>query len=131
MDISQIETPAAVVDLDVLETNILQMQRYMDEHGIDNRPHIKTHKIPEIAHLQVEAGAVGITCQKLGEAEIMAQAGIQNTLNRVGNTVTHFSGLGVPGADVNRCRSPGRRRSRCRVCCGRAIAFALDQVQCT
>lgn len=78
MDISQIETPAAVVDLDVLETNILQMQRYMDEHGIDNRPHIKTHKIPEIAHLQVEAGAVGITCQKLGEAEIMAQAGIQN-----------------------------------------------------
>jgi D-serine deaminase-like pyridoxal phosphate-dependent protein len=78
MDISQIETPAAVVDLDVLETNIIQMQRYMDEHGIGNRPHIKTHKIPEIAHLQIEAGAVGITCQKLAEAEIMAQAGIQD-----------------------------------------------------
>ena len=78
MEIGQIETPAAVVDLDVMEANILQMQQYMDEHGIANRPHIKTHKIPEIAHLQVDAGAVGITCQKLAEAEIMAQADIQN-----------------------------------------------------
>jgi len=78
MEIGQIETPAAVVDLDVMEANILQMQRYMDEHGIANRPHIKTHKIPEIAHMQVDAGAVGITCQKLGEAEIMARGGIQD-----------------------------------------------------
>jgi D-serine deaminase-like pyridoxal phosphate-dependent protein len=78
MDIDQVETPAAVVDLDVMEANILQMQKYMDEHGIDNRPHIKTHKIPEIAHIQVDAGAVGITCQKLSEAEIMAEAGIQD-----------------------------------------------------
>ena len=78
MDISQIDTPAAVVDLDRMQANILQMQQYMDEHGIANRPHIKTHKIPEIARLQVEAGAVGITCQKLTEAEIMAAAGIQD-----------------------------------------------------
>jgi D-serine deaminase-like pyridoxal phosphate-dependent protein len=78
MDIDQVETPAAVVDLDVMDANILQMQQYMDEHGIANRPHIKTHKIPEIAHLQVEAGAVGITCQKLTEAEIMAEAGIED-----------------------------------------------------
>jgi D-serine deaminase-like pyridoxal phosphate-dependent protein len=78
MHINQIETPAAVVDLDVMHANILQMQQYMDEHGIANRPHIKTHKIPEIARLQVEAGAAGITCQKLTEAEIMAEAGLQD-----------------------------------------------------
>ena len=74
----ELETPAAVVDLDILETNIVRLQEYLDRHGIDNRPHIKTHKIPEIAHLQIKGGAVGITCQKLTEAEVMAQAGIQD-----------------------------------------------------
>ncbi len=78
MHINQLETPAAVVELDKLEANIARFQRYLDEHGIANRPHIKTHKIPEIAHLQLKAGAVGITCQKIGEAEVMAQAGIQD-----------------------------------------------------
>ena len=78
MDISQLETPVAVVDLDKLEANIAGLQRYLDEHGIANRPHIKTHKIPEIAHMQIDAGAVGITCQKIGEAEVMARAGIRD-----------------------------------------------------
>jgi D-serine deaminase-like pyridoxal phosphate-dependent protein len=78
MDISQLETPVAIVDLDKLEANIVGLQRYLDEHGIANRPHIKTHKIPEIAHMQIDAGAVGITCQKIGEAEVMAQAGIRD-----------------------------------------------------
>jgi D-serine deaminase-like pyridoxal phosphate-dependent protein len=78
MDISQLETPVAVVDLDKLEANIAGLQRYLDEHGIVNRPHIKTHKIPEIAHMQLEAGAVGITCQKIGEAEVMSRAGIRD-----------------------------------------------------
>jgi len=78
MDINQLETPVAIVDLDNLEANINKLQRYLDEHGIANRPHIKTHKIPEIAHMQVNAGAVGITCQKIGEAEVMAQAGIRD-----------------------------------------------------
>jgi D-serine deaminase-like pyridoxal phosphate-dependent protein len=76
--IDQLETPVAVVDLDRLEANIARLQVYLDEHGIANRPHIKTHKIPEIAHMQLRAGAVGITCQKLGEAEAMAQAGVQD-----------------------------------------------------
>lgn len=76
MHINQLETPAAIVDLDKLETNIARFQHYLDEHGIANRPHIKTHKIPEIAHMQLKGGAVGITCQKIGEAEVMAQAGI-------------------------------------------------------
>ena len=76
MRIDQLETPVAIVDLDKLEANIKRFQAYLDQHGIANRPHIKTHKIPEIAHMQLAAGAVGITCQKLGEAEIMAQAGV-------------------------------------------------------
>ena len=78
MDISSLETPAAIVDLDKLQANITKLQNYLDRHGIANRPHIKTHKIPEIAHMQLKAGATGITCQKLGEAEVMAQAGIDD-----------------------------------------------------
>lgn len=77
MHISEMETPVAVVDLDRVRVNIERLQAYLDGHGIHNRPHIKTHKIPEIAHMQLAAGAVGITCQKLDEAEAMAGAGIQ------------------------------------------------------
>jgi D-serine deaminase-like pyridoxal phosphate-dependent protein len=80
MQIDELETPFAAVDLNKLESNIIKLQRYLDEHNIKNRPHIKTHKIPEIAHMQIKAGAVGITCQKLGEAEVMAQAGIRDIL---------------------------------------------------
>lgn len=78
MQIENLDTPAAVVDLDCLEGNINRLQRHLDRQGVHNRPHIKTHKIPEIAHMQIRAGAVGITCQKLGEAEVMAQAGIED-----------------------------------------------------
>ena len=53
MDINQLETPVAIVDLDKLEANITKLQHYLDEHGVANRPHIKTHKIPEIAHISV------------------------------------------------------------------------------
>ncbi len=77
MDIADLETPVAVVDLDRLAANIHRLQGYLDEHGIANRPHIKTHKIPEIAWMQLRAGAVGVTCQKISEAEAMAAAGIQ------------------------------------------------------
>ena len=78
MHIDQIDTPAVIIDLDKLEANIARLQTYLDEHDIANRPHIKTHKIPEIAHMQLRAGAVGITCQKLGEVEVMSQAGIRD-----------------------------------------------------
>ena len=69
-------TPCPVIDLDVVERNIERVQRLCDEAGIANRPHIKTHKSPLLAKMQIEAGATGITCQKLGEAEVMADAGI-------------------------------------------------------
>src|SRR5262245_30852605 len=78
MHISELETPSIIVDLDLLEANIRRLQNYLSQHGIANRPHIKTHKIPAIAQLQINAGAVGITCQKLGEAEVMADAGIKD-----------------------------------------------------
>ncbi|MEN9935392.1 MAG: hypothetical protein RLZZ387_1971 [Chloroflexota bacterium] len=80
MRVEDLETPVAVVDLVRLEANIVRLQSYLDEHRIANRPHIKTHKIPEIAHMQLDAGAVGVTCQKLGEAEVMAQAGVKDIL---------------------------------------------------
>jgi D-serine deaminase-like pyridoxal phosphate-dependent protein len=73
-------TPAAVIDMDRVEQNIARIQAACDAAGLANRPHIKTHKSPELAKIQIEAGAKGITCQKLGEAEVMAEAGINDIL---------------------------------------------------
>src|SRR5215472_6937619 len=73
-------TPVAVVDMDRVERNIVRVQAACDAAGLANRPHIKTHKSPVLARLQVEAGAKGITCQKLGEAEVMVDAGIDDIL---------------------------------------------------
>lgn len=73
-------TPCAVIDMDKVERNIARIQNACDDAGVANRPHIKTHKNPTIAKMQVAAGAKGITCQKLGEAEIMANAGIDDIL---------------------------------------------------
>lgn len=73
-------TPCAVIDMDRVERNIARIQKACDDAGLANRPHIKTHKNPTIAKMQVAAGAKGITCQKLGEAEIMANAGIDDIL---------------------------------------------------
>ena len=78
MRIDELETPVPVVDIDRMEANISRLQAYLDEHGIANRPHIKTHKIPEIAQMQMDAGAIGITCQKVSEAEVMADAGFKD-----------------------------------------------------
>ncbi len=80
MLVEDLDTPAAVVDLDVMEANLRRCQTYLDAHGLALRPHIKTHKIPEFAHLQLRLGAKGITCQKLGEAEVMVDAGITDIL---------------------------------------------------
>jgi D-serine deaminase-like pyridoxal phosphate-dependent protein len=73
--VEELDTPAVVIDLDVVEANIRRAQDILASHGLANRPHIKTHKIPALAKKQIEAGAVGITCQKLGEVEVMADAG--------------------------------------------------------
>lgn len=78
--IEELDTPAIAVDLERVERNIAKLQEYCDEHGLACRPHIKTHKLPLLAHLQVQAGAVGITVQKIGEGEVMAAAGITDIL---------------------------------------------------
>jgi D-serine deaminase-like pyridoxal phosphate-dependent protein len=78
--IDELDTPVPVVDLDIVEHNLAKMQAYCDSHGLNLRPHIKTHKIPAFAHRQVELGAKGITCQKLGEAEVMIDAGLDDIL---------------------------------------------------
>ena len=73
-------TPCAVIDLNVVERNIAKAQTRCDDAGVANRPHIKTHKSPELAKMQIAVGAQGITCQKLGEAEVMADAGITDII---------------------------------------------------
>ncbi|MCL1805855.1 MAG: DSD1 family PLP-dependent enzyme [Clostridiales bacterium] len=80
MKIEQIETPALLLDLDAMESNIRRMQGWADELGIALRPHYKSHKSPWIARRQMEAGAVGITCAKLGEAEDLVNAGFEDVL---------------------------------------------------
>ncbi|MFP5078074.1 D-TA family PLP-dependent enzyme [Rhizobium sp. YIM 134829] len=71
--LDHLDTPAVVVDLDIARRNIERFQAYADAHGLKVRPHIKTHKLPAIAELQLEAGAIGITCQKVSEAEAMVE----------------------------------------------------------
>ncbi|MCL6652654.1 D-TA family PLP-dependent enzyme [Agrobacterium rubi] len=78
--IQALSTPLALIDEDKMEANIQRVQSYMDSHGLAFRPHIKTHKIPAIAALQVKAGAKGINCQKVTEAEVFADAGFDDIL---------------------------------------------------
>jgi D-serine deaminase-like pyridoxal phosphate-dependent protein len=78
--IDDLDTPSVLIDLDRVEANLRRAQDYADAHGLRLRPHIKTHKIPDLARRQVELGAIGITCQKLGEAEAMADGGIRDIL---------------------------------------------------
>ena len=80
MYISELDTPALTVDLDILERNIAQMAALCQNLDIPLRPHTKTHKVPQIAQMQIEAGAQGITCQKVGEAEVMVAVGIDDIL---------------------------------------------------
>lgn len=68
------------MDLDAVTRNIQRMQDYCDSHGLSLRPHVKTHRLPAIAHEQLRAGAVGVTCQKVSEAAVMVAAGVQDVL---------------------------------------------------
>lgn len=80
MLISELETPAVVVDLDVMERNLSRMADYCNRHQLLLRPHTKSHKIPELAKRQLASGATGITVAKLGEAEVMLESGITDML---------------------------------------------------
>jgi D-serine deaminase-like pyridoxal phosphate-dependent protein len=77
---ADLDTPALCVDLDALESNIRHIADTCREHGVYWRPHTKCPKSPVIGHKLIEAGAIGLTCAKLGEAEVMAAAGIKDLL---------------------------------------------------
>ncbi len=78
--VEDLETPVPVIDIDAVERNLTRWQARCDKAGFANRPHIKTHKLVPLALAQMELGARGITVQKLGEAEVMADAGITDIL---------------------------------------------------
>jgi 3-hydroxy-D-aspartate aldolase len=78
--IDEIDTPALIVDLDALESNIAKMAAFARANGVRLRPHAKTHKCPVIAHRQIAAGAVGQCCQKVGEAEALVRGGVRDVL---------------------------------------------------
>ena len=75
-----IPTPALLLDLDRFERNLRRMAEHVVRHGKHLRPHAKTHKCPEIARRQIASGARGVACAKVGEAEVLARAGIRGLL---------------------------------------------------
>jgi len=75
-----LNTPALVVDIAALDRNIAAMAAFAGSHGLSLRPHAKTHKSVDIARRQIAAGALGVCCAKLGEAEALADGGIENIL---------------------------------------------------
>ena len=77
---NELDTPFIWVDLDVMEKNIAGLARYFSEARVNWRPHTKGVKVPAVAHQAIAAGAIGVTCAKLGEAEVMAAAGIRDIL---------------------------------------------------
>jgi D-serine deaminase-like pyridoxal phosphate-dependent protein len=78
MKIQEIDTPAVLIEAETLDRNLRRMADYCKAHDLALRPHTKTHKMPEIASLQVKYGSTGITVAKLGEAEVMADAGLSD-----------------------------------------------------
>ena len=78
--VRDLQTPVLLIDLDVMEENINKMSLNFQNSSMNFRPHSKTHKSPLIAKKQIEMGAIGICCQKVSEAEVMQQGGIENIL---------------------------------------------------
>ena len=80
-----LDTPALIVDLDLLDANISMMQRTVSRNGIATRPHAKTHKTPEVARIQLETGSVGICVAKVSEAHALFRHGIEPLLMTTSN----------------------------------------------
>ncbi len=78
--VENIDTPAMIVDLDKAEANIRDMQRTVEEGGAAMRPHTKTSKSPYWAQKMIDAGAIGVCCAKVGEAEVLVEGGITDIL---------------------------------------------------
>lgn len=90
--VADLDTPAVTIDVDIMDANIRRVRERLARLHIANRPHVKTHKIPALGKRQMKAGAVGITCQKLGEVEVFADAGVADdvllTYNILGTAKT-------------------------------------------
>jgi D-serine deaminase-like pyridoxal phosphate-dependent protein len=80
MNTFDLETPSILVDIERTQGNIARMQSHCDKLGLKLRAHVTTHKIPDLARLQIDGGAIGIGCQKVSEAEIFAEAGFNDIL---------------------------------------------------
>jgi D-serine deaminase-like pyridoxal phosphate-dependent protein len=80
MRIEELDTPAVVIDLDIMERNLARLAGYAKSRNIALRPHSKTHKIPDIAKAQIAGGACGIVVAKPGEARVMAEGGVDNIM---------------------------------------------------
>ena len=76
--LKELETPCLLIDLEVMDRNLDRMQAKASSYGVNLRPHVKTHKMPELARHQVDKGAQGITVAKVSEAEVMVEAGIED-----------------------------------------------------
>lgn len=87
--IDELDTPVPLVDLQVFERNARAIAGFLAERGMTWRPHSKAHKSPRLAHLQQQSGARGVTCAKLGEAEILVAGGLDQILvaNHLGSQV--------------------------------------------
>ena len=80
MQLEQLQTPALILDMDLFEQNMATMKNFLTPLGLALRPHYKSHKCTAIAHMQIAQGAKGICCAKLGEAEDLVNAGIEDVL---------------------------------------------------
>jgi len=120
-ELAEIESPALIVDLDVMEANLASMTQLTSAHGVAHWPNIKGHKIPALAWSQVRSGAAGITCQKLGEAEVMVNAGLTEVLVAV---------QVVGAAKVERLRRLARRAHLVTVVDSLPAAEAISDAFC-
>ena len=113
--VGEVDTPALLIDLDAFERNIATMAADIAARGAAWRPHAKAHKCPAIAHKQLAAGAIGVTCAKVGEAEVFAAAGVRDILianQIVGPIKTRRLAALCRHADVDRRRRQRRERAR-------------------
>ena len=99
MKVEEICTPALLVDLDAMESNLRKMAGFFSNRACKLRPHFKNHKVPKLARMQLEAGAVGITCATLREAEILVHSGVGSVL--IANEIVDSGKLNVL-ADLSR-----------------------------
>src|SRR5438128_6828789 len=121
--VEELDTPVLLADLSVVEANIVRLATYLRNAGVSWRPHTKGQKVPALAHKEIAAGAIGVTCAKLGEAEVMAAAGIRDILiaNQVVGPAKAARLAGLLG-HADPIRNPGQPRERRGARCGHGAA---------